>query len=174
MRAHLLVVSIRAPARGATRALRSSSCVLIVSIRAPARGATPDAATAPIPKEFLSALQHGERRRHGHDLYPRSDVSIRAPARGATIGHGRAPELIEVSIRAPARGATCGGTITTGGTAQFLSALPHGERLFHHRAYSPVRRFLSALPHGERPTLSGLTVQFWQFLSALPHGERRL
>ena len=59
------IVSIRAPARGATKVDRSSFYRVIVSIRAPARGATTE--------KSLQIYWDG--------------VSIRAPARGATFSH---------------------------------------------------------------------------------------
>ena len=99
-------VSIHAPARGATNAPKSSRASRIVSIHAPARGAT---------RPALRLLAHAL-------------VSIHAPARGATdVGdmkvypiefqstrprgarreriRERKPQLL-VSIHAPARGAT--------------------------------------------------------------------
>ena len=126
------LISIRAPARGATRMsnimfgnffrfqsalprgerlfLLLSSCYLLhISIRAPARGATPVAPVQPEPTE----------------------ISIRAPARGATLLRVLLPvpalhfnprsregsdfvrsipaPPAEISIRAPARGATVSG-----------------------------------------------------------------
>ena len=101
-----LIVSIHAPARGATgrsccrrrrlarfnpraRAgrdllLRCLGAGCGVSIHAPARGAT--------VARLLDA--------HG------AIVSIHAPARGATILHAGAYDAVQVSIHAPARGAT--------------------------------------------------------------------
>ena len=71
LRFYLLIiynpVSIRAPARGATKFPDNSCLFRVVSIRAPARGAT-----------------HYET-----DDNPAFVVSIRAPARGATIDHQR-------------------------------------------------------------------------------------
>ncbi len=77
-------VSIRAPARGATKSVYLSSLYRLVSIRAPARGATP----------------------HLCDPTGSHRVSIRAPARGATPQGGAGGPAGQVSIRAPARGAT--------------------------------------------------------------------
>ena len=78
------MVSIHAPARGAT----INSCIkfpwLRVSIHAPARGAT-------------------RNKRHSWALFL---VSIHAPARGATRGARVGAERRRVSIHAPARGAT--------------------------------------------------------------------
>ena len=103
---------------------------LHVSIRAPARGATRRGAPALRPwLLFRSALPHGERPAGGAAGLPVAVVSIRAPARGATrrgapalrpwllfrspLPHGERPAggaaglpVAVVSIRAPARGAT--------------------------------------------------------------------
>ena len=100
------LVSIHAPARGATRpsphmpalvgrfnpraragrdqAIRDGKVSIEVSIHAPARGATGCAC----------------------DLDERSDVSIHAPARGATADQQQRGGDPPVSIHAPARGAT--------------------------------------------------------------------
>ncbi len=79
------MVSIHAPARGATRPTMSNPAHIIkVSIHAPARGAT---STTWTDLGFLP-------------------VSIHAPARGATNAIKRAQLARHVSIHAPARGAT--------------------------------------------------------------------
>src|SRR5208337_4330958 len=76
------IVSIHAPARGATRGRGLPPITFQVSIHAPARGATrtPD-------RTQLAA-----------------DVSIHAPARGATRTPDRTQLAADVSIHAPARG----------------------------------------------------------------------
>ena len=99
-------ISIRAPARGATRyCLINRSLSSDISIRAPARGAT--------------ITDFG--------IQNMCMISIRAPARGATDHHSFALIQFVISIRAPARGATrqrqkrlC--------RKLFQSALPRGER----------------------------------------------
>jgi len=79
------IVSIHAPARGATARGRSHCLPLsLVSIHAPARGATQDLSVA-----RSTHLCFNPRTRAGCDKYPASsnhrwDVSIHAPARGAT------------------------------------------------------------------------------------------
>jgi len=124
-------VSIRAPARGATRGGNSGAGCNKVSIRAPARGATrltsgrlrlPDCFnprpcargdTARWVDRFLrdgfqsAPLREGRRSAFTCVWLRSSRVSIRAPARGAT-GLELLPEVVVdlVSIRAPARGAT--------------------------------------------------------------------
>ena len=80
------VVSIHAPARGATICRLTKLQTLLVSIHAPARGATIDA----IAQRNIGA-RFNPRAREGRDLptnlfyYLPSQVSIHAPARGATI-----------------------------------------------------------------------------------------
>jgi len=81
---HTWLVSIHAPARGATFAELVLDGELLVSIHAPARGAT---------QAMIKIF--------GHQY-----VSIHAPARGATICYGLQSSQRRVSIHAPARGAT--------------------------------------------------------------------
>ena len=79
---------------------------ILVSIRAPARGAT-DAAGGLLDADwFQFALPRGERRETRLDAIRNVCVSIRAPARGATISANPVRLVYPVSIRAPARGAT--------------------------------------------------------------------
>ena len=59
----MTTISIRAPARGATKSGKHTVVYSVISIRAPARGATKSRNTS----------------------YPGLDISIRAPARGATL-----------------------------------------------------------------------------------------
>ncbi|SMP72792.1 hypothetical protein SAMN06296020_1341 [Anoxynatronum buryatiense] len=80
----IFVVSIHAPARGATRKLSRRHKHSFVSIHAPARGAT----LSPFNRFYHLA------------------VSIHAPARGATYAHTLRGACAQVSIHAPARGAT--------------------------------------------------------------------
>ena len=77
-------VSIHAPARGATSSTLEYCESSMVSIHAPARGATP------------IALAGGKGK----------IVSIHAPARGATLEYRCVHTIHTVSIHAPARGAT--------------------------------------------------------------------
>ena len=81
------MVSIHAPARGATRrGAEIAESFQVVSIHAPARGATAEV--------VLGRVQ--------------MHVSIHAPARGATAGAATISAASRVSIHAPARGATRG------------------------------------------------------------------
>ena len=123
------VVSIRAPAWGATYPADSSRFEQVVSIRAPAWGAT--------NKKHLTA--------------DTLSVSIRAPAWGATLSignldfcyllfqfalpHGERRIRIHAGLR----------------RILFQFALPHGERRKNDVARSNMATFQFALPHGERP-----------------------
>ena len=132
----IVMVSIHAPARGATCLCPVSADIVVVSIHAPARGATlASSATA-----FCSSPSFNPRARKGRDRrFARhlvfAPVSIHAPARGATVTTHDDREICEfqstrpqgarlahvlerqarrdVSIHAPARGATPSGRAPT-------------------------------------------------------------
>ena len=102
--------------------------VFIISIRAPARGATVNVSIPLSPHLFQSALPRGERPPVQNCPNHFGIISIRAPARGATVLSQWKPHrprhfnprsrkgsdlqhqptylLLPISIRAPARGAT--------------------------------------------------------------------
>ena len=93
-------------ARGATSEIASNLPIVLVSIHAPARGATTTELASAWSSMFQSTPPRGGRRRAGGDQPAASLVSIHAPARGATP-HGRnRMDGGRVSIHAPARGAT--------------------------------------------------------------------
>ncbi len=100
------VVSIHAPARGATRTWSIWHRGAYVSIHAPARGATSK------PRGLrATTTSFNPRTRKGCDRHTRRDcrlypVSIHAPARGATSPAFGVDVSPAVSIHAPARGAT--------------------------------------------------------------------
>ncbi len=77
-------ISIRAPAKGATRAFSVSGVLKLISIRAHAKGAT---------------------RRQIQSLLPREDFNSR-PREGGDLDAFRRDHNLEISIRAPAKGAT--------------------------------------------------------------------
>ncbi len=78
-------VSIHAPARGATRGMARVLPRRLVSIHAPARGATRDQTLADITgTTFQSTRPRGARHVPGPRLRRAAVVSIHAPARGAT------------------------------------------------------------------------------------------
>ena len=123
-------ISIRAPARGATRQSRWQPFQRQISIRAPTRGATcANTGADPILPDFNPRSREGSdcmglvggggfqnfnpRSREGSDpLQLNFDpskmfISIHAPARGATPEPNLHGLFFHISIHAPARGATC-------------------------------------------------------------------
>ena len=172
----MLLISIRAPARGATgstlqcfrfviqfqsalpRGERRSGAIrlnnfFIISIRAPARGATQYQGGANAWIEFQSALPRGERPDISSEIHKAFLISIRAPARGATESANTIAAYNYISIRAPARGATLPHLMGLTGCRGFQSALPRGERRFYTQAQLINGVFQSALPRGERQNL---------------------
>ena len=144
------LVSIRAPAWGATSGRPARVAIVHVSIRAPAWGAT---------RLRLFAL-HG---RLGFN--PRSRMgSDQGTAASGGRGAGFNPR------------SRMGSDVVNGADedlfSKFQSALPHGERLRIERLITTYETFQSALPHGERRGHAGLVAAFLAFQSALPHGER--
>ena len=167
---------------------------IIVSIHAPARGATANREILNSDNLFQSTHPHGVRLcRHPRYVFNGS-VSIHAPARGATRAGRSAVLLTYVSIHAPARGATL--------PLYFLSVLfmfqsthPHGVRqsTFANslRAskvsiHAPARgatyakrrlfrnlRFQSTHPHGVRLRRTERSKSEIRFQSTHPHGVRR-
>ena len=125
----IAIVSIHAPARGATFSCFIICFIVCVSIHAPARGATRDSqARIDSKNEFQSTRPRGARRKRGvvdavldgfqstrprgarpivsYNVFSKSKVSIHAPARGATWKRVSEKRNGLVSIHAPARGAT--------------------------------------------------------------------
>ena len=165
----------------------------VVSIRAPARGATQFICRYINTGRFQFALPRGERpSSHQYsDAVP--SVSIRAPARGATRAQWHLHQRRGVSIRAPARGATQAKALGYTG-APFQFALPRGERHVFFRTPLGAVMFQFALPRGERhskylyssgalsfnsrsregsdTTVHPLPLRPVKFQFALPRGER--
>ena len=121
------MVSIHAPARGATGLVHQRRVLRDVSIHAPARGATCVAASI---------------RKH-------RVVSIHAPARGATRDHCQAPgDCCRFNPRARTGRDPITVPLLTGGT--FQSTRPHGARRGFTLRHRPFLRFQSTRPHGAR------------------------
>ena len=168
----MLMISIHAPARGATIQTEHGAALVGISIHAPARGATVTSGSstncvnvfqstlphgerrslthfAGCQRVFQSTLPHGERRDRPTNPCLRQNISIHAPARGATWPHiyQRAPFL-------------------------FQSTLPHGERPRAASESATLSQFQSTLPHGERLRCGCCRFFHFVFQSTLPHGER--
>ena len=116
-------VSIRAPARGATRASMPRRLARMhVSIRAPARGATRRWRPAVRPARWFQSAPPREGRpcdRRAQRWLARR-FNPRPRARGDRVGRIAASDRTAVSIRAPARGATLGFLVTTSGALRSL------------------------------------------------------
>ena len=147
------MVSIRAPAWGATSTRLAYFDNPKVSIRAPAWGATRVFGGETRGKGFNSRSRVGSDAIHGRPLR-RQTVSIRAPAWGATSSPRNAGFHLGVSIRAPAWGATKL-LILTGSAEWFQFALPRGERRHHLAHLQRLPRFNSrsrvGSDDGQRP-----------------------
>jgi len=114
-RVDLRVVSIHAPARGATESVLFRSSTMSFNPRPCTRGDTEATGGGYAHKVSIHAPARG-----ATQIIPVLDplvrVSIHAPARGATSGSSRRPRRRPVSIHAPARGATAaGGPVPTAG-----------------------------------------------------------
>ena len=108
------MISIHAPARGATSHFERMNLSGSISIHAPARGATYAVSfLSALLKRFQSTLPRGERHEQDRFTIPCTIISIHAPARGATYKRFRQGGDKNISIHAPARGATCKSLILT-------------------------------------------------------------
>ena len=122
------MVSIHAPARGATESGAFVGLFADVSIHAPARGATGFVLAS------ASCLA----------------VSIHAPARGATKNAGRRERAIEVSIHAPARGATSVSGKEIEGEHGFNPRAREGRDCVKSQSHLTRSKFQSTRPRGAR------------------------
>ena len=188
-------VSIRAPAKGATRLVAN-----LVRNAQPFRSALPRRERRQPPVNHLTSIGFDPRSREGSD--PRRGgqrvhlgVSIRAPAKGATRGFAAARHPAHVSIRAPAKGATrrvqrleCARQGFDPRSREGSDADARARRFFmicfdpRSREGSDPRRlsltgvsgwFRSALPRRERPYTVKKPRRTRPFRSALPRRERR-
>ncbi len=144
------VVSIHAPARGATCDDKSDWTQAPVSIHAPARGATSGFV------RYSAKTCFNPRARAGRDIFSASyrcmtgRVSIHAPARGAT-------NLAVLSVR----------------SSRFQSTRPRGaRRAWLHRCIRG-QLFQSTRPRGARHPLGGLRGIINEFQSTRPRGARQ-
>ena len=191
--AHLGLVSIHAPARGATETIGADEAWAEVSIHAPARGATEAIAYRRRMSWFQSTRPHGARRSFRVDLGHPGEVSIHAPARGATSRirkrilrqmfqstrpHGARPAS---AARQPpercfnprartGRDRARSSTTTTSGC--FNPRARTGRDTADPAPSSPYQEFQSTRPHGARPPgmVQGATAGVFQ--STRPHGAR--
>ena len=143
-----IVISIHAPARGATPASTGSCATPRFQSTRP-RGARlfpfsrsrqsrrfqstrPRGARPRQSRRLRSTRNFNPRAREGRDDFSQNlitygEISIHAPARGATHGCGEKENAPEISIHAPARGATDDLILCTD-VAAFQSTRPRGAR----------------------------------------------
>ena len=121
------VVSIHAPAWGATGGRAVVGGDGLVSIHAPAWGATRRPARRGWSCGFQFTLPHGER--HGEGRGAGVDIGFNSRSRMGSDCHFAPPFL---------------------NRRQFQFTLPHGERPFSPSPSSPLAEFQFTLPHGER------------------------
>ena len=100
-----ILISIHAPAWGATKIHQLLASGALISIHAPAWGATSYAPVRIASCTFQSTLPHGERHEPFADNFAIVSISIHAPAWGATL-------TVDIDEE----------------TLEFQSTLPHGER----------------------------------------------
>ena len=125
--------------------------LMLVSIRAPAWGATSlFAAQTRLSHRFNSRSRVGSDATTHYDDARYIRVSIRAPAWGATGCHFLRCRLCWVSIRAPAWGATYYHASRPYAHIRFQFALPRGERHVLRLCVHHALLFQFALPRGER------------------------
>ena len=144
------VISIHAPAKGATIQRAEEARRYYISIHAPAKGAT---LTVTVYHLFVS-------------------ISIHAPAKGATRAYVDDVKLTHISIHAPAKGATlC--IFIPAGQSLFQSTLPRRER---PATIATISGWLDFNPRSrEGSDRSTLIANFCQtiFQSTLPRRERQ-
>ena len=148
---HGILISIHAPARGATCGFPVISAICFISIHAPARGAT---SARQLTELFLT-------------------ISIHAPARGATDQFQERDIALSISIHAPARGATPSPSVFHFCVSRFQSTLPRGERLCGSSEMVTTSNFNPRSREGSDPGQFPQRPELSRFQSTLPRGERR-
>ena len=134
------IVSIHAPARGATLCGLDEGCGKMFQSTRP-RGARPDGKLHIVSDNKFQSTRPRGARRAILNLYNRhQDVSIHAPARGATHHKAR-----------------------PGKPWLFQSTRPRGARLFVASGEYPQMQFQSTRPRGARHSVSTILRCFWRF-----------
>ena len=192
------MVSIHAPAWGATPLTLRHGQAERVSIHAPAWGATtPDDKTGDLCKKFQSTRPRGARRcwriqedvtwpgfnprarvgrdhREHPDIRPGRYVSIHAPAWGATV-IVRPPPLRHLQFQSTRpRGARQGAGCDQQRSARFQSTRPRGARPYVLDLGGWLRQRFNPRARVGRDALSGLPISAsLPFQSTRPRGARR-
>ncbi len=191
----MLVVSIHAPARGATAANwlrvvvrkfqstppRGGRRATIgdckqpppVSIHAPARGATliPCEISFPL-KSFNPRPREGGDRAPVHVARRRHPFQSTPPRGGRRLFSGRKALRYDVSIHAPARGATAGVLFDSPHAGSFNPRPREGGDWLPSGFPPSTELFQSTPPRGGRPTINGQISALQAFQSTPPRGGR--
>ena len=168
------VVSIHAPARGATILPYCRSRQSDVSIHAPARGATDQEPLQPALRDVsIHAPARGATLPEGIFTTTGEDVSIHAPARGATYDRQHKQNRAAVSIHAPARGATYHRVGHSRRRRRFNSRTREGCDPAMSTMLIPMSRFQFTHPRGVRPWCGGSGGELFGFQFTHPRGVRR-
>ena len=150
---------------------QNSDTTIIISIHAPARGATIRSTKISMHKKFQSTLPRGERRLGGSGC-PVDRYHFNPRSREGSDSFFPPPKCWQsISIHAPARGATSGQRISFP-SRRFQSTLPRGERQEDIKDIKSKLEFQSTLPRGERHLKFPLCIKILTFQSTLPRGER--
>ena len=101
------IISIHAPAKGATLVRDVQDLASKISIHAPAKGATLTTCLSAGPQlNFNPRTREGCDQSHIEQLKDQVRISIHAPAKGATLFYLHTGQTCRISIHAPAKGAT--------------------------------------------------------------------
>ena len=146
--------------------------VLLISIHAPTRGATRYKQSMNIQTIFQSTLPREERLYSSTLMIELMQISIHAPTRGATVTNFDPLAFGSISIHAPTRGATISYDDDFI-SILFQSTLPREERLKPVNLVGRLMRFQSTLPREERPDKVVVKAPTAVFQSTLPREERR-
>ena len=190
-----IIISIHAPARGATKYVNAKIYICIISIHAPARGATqcnePGRHNRP---EFQSTLPRGERhgsQNHGKTpsyFNPRSregsDLSFARltpinsnfnprSREGSDLGKARTTEYVVYFNPRSREGSDDSCTISAiTASAISIHAPARGATTANIVTLGDFIEFQSTLPRGERHAERIILLMFHVFQSTLPRGER--
>ena len=156
---------------GSDEEAQTKRILVVISIHAPARGATCIGYRVKMDVRFQSTLPHGERQGHprptpsvlyfnprsrtGSDLHGNCTTTAYKLFQ-STLPHGERPQNRQIVRH----------------HRQFQSTLPHGERPRQSVRIGLDQKFQSTLPHGERPGWAAPIYANELFQSTLPHGER--
>ena len=163
------VVSIHAPARGATVSRGLPVLKDIVSIHAPARGATTSSSNMASHREFQFTRPQGARRNwHTHPYHQYCFNSRARKGRDLDKEYNQWYKQL-VSIHAPARGATsC--SISQREEKAFQFTRPQGARRVHPNPHPTVAGFNSRARKGRDTVCFNYTYQWHMFQFTRPQG----